>query len=307
MSATIRVKRLRCRVCGGPKVTAIRTAFVYCDYCGALTDWDFYIANSTAGSAQPDPQYEALYQYLRPPLAEARFRGDQGAYARAQRQLFDMHVRTCPAAYSPRVGDPSYRAAIIEFHVAARVVSDFDPTLWRLSAEVERADGTMRWTDEGTRRWARSDRFWNLFRAWHTHHATALEAHDRMGVVRMHPDSPSLDLLLRIEASAFVQKWLSVLRSEDAEALLSHTGLKGDYEDQQVPITNARHCGACGRDLPVVKGARRILCFECGFLIDVAAAEISCQNCGSPMSAPHGARMLACPYCRSQMQIIHGG
>lgn len=307
MSDRVLIKRLACRACGGPKVTPLKTAFVYCDFCGAFTDWDFQIANGTLGSERPDPQYEALYLYLKPRLAEGLYRGDRQGYAAAQRQLFDMHVRTCRAAYSPRAGDPSYRRDIIEYMVATRVTVDFDPSLKRLDQEVDRAEQTMRWTEEMGRSWARSDRFWNLFNVWNTRIGAAFHAYDRAGVIKMHPDAAPADLLMRIEASAFVQKWLPSLQRPDAERLLATTRLASEYTEQPLPATTTRHCGACGCDLPVVHGARRVVCFACGHLVDVAAPEIPCHHCGSPLSAPAGARHLTCPRCRATTEQVRAG
>lgn len=307
MSERILVKRLSCRVCGGPKVTPLRTAFVYCDYCGAFTDWDFQIANNTAGSERPDPQYEALYNYLKPRLSEGLLRGDRQGYAAAQRQLFDVHVRTCRAAYSPRIGDPAYRRDIIEYWVWTKVVADFDPQLHRLGQEVDRAEQTMRWVEEGYRQRARPDRFWNLFGAWNTRIGATFGAYDRAGVIRMHPDGAPAELLMRIEASAFVQKWLPLLGPEDGTRLLAITRLAAEYAEQPAVATVERHCGACGADLPVAAGARRVVCFSCGFLVDVGAAEIPCHHCGSPLSAPAGARQLSCPRCRATTELVRAG
>jgi Zn finger protein HypA/HybF involved in hydrogenase expression len=300
------IKRLRCRTCGAPKVKPPSTAYVYCDYCGALTDWDFHIANATAGSAQPAPEYEARCLYLKPQLEEARVRGDRGRYAAVERQLFDTHVRACKASYSPRVGDPAYRGAIIEYQVATRVVVDFDPQLLYLEQATEKAEGTMRWTESGGQRLARSDRLWNLFGAFRAHRAAALSTFERAGVLRAHPDGAPGELLLRMELSAFVQRWLPALAPADAHRLLFETGLQGDYDDRPAPAAVLRHCGSCGVDLGVAPGARRVLCEGCGFLVDVGAPEIACEHCGGTISAPAGATMLACPYCRSHVTVVGG-
>src|SRR5437868_3347779 len=40
------VKRVNCSQCGAPKTLPSATAYLYCDYCGALMDYDFRIANA---------------------------------------------------------------------------------------------------------------------------------------------------------------------------------------------------------------------------------------------------------------------
>src|SRR5262245_54348612 len=40
------VKRCSCPTCGAPKKLASVTAYVYCDYCGSLIDYDFRQASA---------------------------------------------------------------------------------------------------------------------------------------------------------------------------------------------------------------------------------------------------------------------
>lgn len=43
------VRKVRCPSCSAPKITKARTAYVYCDYCGQLMDWDVTLVNATRG------------------------------------------------------------------------------------------------------------------------------------------------------------------------------------------------------------------------------------------------------------------
>jgi len=40
------VKQVTCSACGAPKRLPSKTAYLYCDHCGALVDYDFRLANS---------------------------------------------------------------------------------------------------------------------------------------------------------------------------------------------------------------------------------------------------------------------
>ena len=40
------VKRVNCRKCGAPKLLPSATAYLYCDFCGTLMDYDFRLANA---------------------------------------------------------------------------------------------------------------------------------------------------------------------------------------------------------------------------------------------------------------------
>ena len=51
------VKRCTCVVCGAPKKLPTVTAYVYCDYCASLVDFDLRRAGE--GDTAPGPQYAA--------------------------------------------------------------------------------------------------------------------------------------------------------------------------------------------------------------------------------------------------------
>ena len=91
------------------------SAYLYCDYCGSYVDWDFYRAITAEASKAPGPRYEALLASLEKQLKKARKRGDKEEYRALQRRLHDSYVTDCPAACSPRINDPVYRAAYVEY------------------------------------------------------------------------------------------------------------------------------------------------------------------------------------------------
>jgi Zn finger protein HypA/HybF involved in hydrogenase expression len=68
------VKRCRCTVCGAPKKLTSVTAYVYCDYCGSLADFDLHRA--CEGSTLPGPEYRSLVNGVQPQLKAARAAGD---------------------------------------------------------------------------------------------------------------------------------------------------------------------------------------------------------------------------------------
>ena len=52
-------------------VRKLKSADVYCDFCGLLMDWDFQAALADKRSKQPGPTYEAIIQQLQPALTAA--------------------------------------------------------------------------------------------------------------------------------------------------------------------------------------------------------------------------------------------
>src|ERR1043166_7226803 len=66
------VKRTPCHNCGGAKTLAPKTAYVYCDFCGSLTDYDFQKACENPQASMPGPAYEALVRETNGDAALAR-------------------------------------------------------------------------------------------------------------------------------------------------------------------------------------------------------------------------------------------
>ena len=54
------VKKIDCSQCGGTKQLPSVTAYVYCDYCGALMDFDFRLANANTNAGLTNTVYHHL-------------------------------------------------------------------------------------------------------------------------------------------------------------------------------------------------------------------------------------------------------
>lgn len=297
-------RKVRCGACGAPKITTPRTAYVYCDYCGALMDWDFQIACQTAGSSAPGPAYEALRLMLHPKLEAARLARDVGALREAHARLLDLHMTDCPASYSPRIGDPAYREALLAYQVAYIADAELDPDVSRASKAVDVAAHRLAWIPgpNGTRL-VRTDTFVTL---WHSFRESTRVNERLIGgrdITAGHPDSPSADLLRRMGDSIFVQAWLPVLDPATAAGLLAEAGLKTEYEPvPDVPLHD-RRCAQCAATVQVPEGARRAICESCGHALDVEHP-IFCPHCGGPLAFPAGKTAGACAYCQAEVRLM---
>jgi hypothetical protein len=143
---TVFVKRTRCHACGAPKIKPARTGYVYCDFCGTLTDWDFRVAVETPGSRLPGPQYEQLVASLKPELDAALGARDYVRYATLQERIYALYVQLCPAAVPVRCGDPAYRQAWIRFTAAVCTAQDFNPVYAQQKAAMEALVGRLAWS-----------------------------------------------------------------------------------------------------------------------------------------------------------------
>jgi LSD1 subclass zinc finger protein len=54
------VKQVTCTRCGAPKQLPSKTAYLYCDHCGSLIDYDFRLANSGTSAGLTNTVYQLL-------------------------------------------------------------------------------------------------------------------------------------------------------------------------------------------------------------------------------------------------------
>ena len=299
---TVYVKRTTCRACGGPKVTRPKTGYVYCDYCATLTDWDFEVAMSTPGSAPPGPQYEMLAAQLKPEMDAALAARDRPRYYRAQYTLYALYVQLCPASVSPRVGDPTYRAAFVDYTAKTTTEQDFDGEHAARTAAMNQAVKGLAWTMGGGAMQVLPATFWPMWDTVVAKIQASLDINERTGLLALHPDGAPSELLRRMGLSAMVQGWLPYLGKADSERLLAVSGMKGEYVAVTPPPTTLSRCGGCGGELHVVQGAKRALCEACGRVNDQGGS-IACPTCGGHVPLGAG-NVTACPFCRADLRAV---
>ena len=296
-----RIKKVSCGGCGAAKLTPPKTAYLYCDYCGMLADWDFKIACQSAGSAKPGPEYERLQAQEGPVQARAQAEGSPDAYRESVRRVFDAHMKHCPASYSPRLGDPEYRAALLDFTVNTYTAAAFDPDAQEREVAMNRAVQQLQWLPGFGSTRVRTESFRKLLESFEAHNNRFLEL--SLPYLDGHPDHPTAELMVSIAASAFVQGWLPYLDKAEQDRVIAELGLAGEYVPVEPVETEERHCGGCGQALDVVSGARRVVCEGCGRMNDMQRPELSCTGCGSPLSVPYGKDRFSCPSCSAEMRL----
>jgi LSD1 subclass zinc finger protein len=292
------VKRTTCKSCGSPKVKPSQSAYVYCDFCGEMMDWDFKAACSDKRSRAPGPAYEGMLATLQPQLDRARLAGDRPAYLEIQKKLWLTYVTACPAAMSPRIGDPRYRDRIVEYQAQLQTEADLDPQV----------KGAFDYQMLAVRQlvWNRANPFQpkvdgasfdTLLEAVLACQRAYAEKAESTGLLEKHPDHPTREILLRVGVSALVQGWMPYLDKADADRTLGRTGLKGEYIKFE-PIEELHGtCEGCSAKLDVPKGAKRVLCHHCGAYAAVGGGKLPCHGCGSPIEISPAAAVIACGSC----------
>jgi hypothetical protein len=317
----VRVRLTRCHACGGRKQLPSPTAYVYCDFCGALADWDFRAACAT-GNALPGPAFEALSAQIAPALAYAKQRGDSATIKALYTQLFSKHVELCPASYSPRIVNPDYRRRYLDYYSDSMIVRDFNPYVRELSALLDQRIALLRQAhmfqsggvafgifglllaSQPINNQFPDREFWGVYLTFREQYRAHVRGMHDAGVIAKYPDAVTPELLERIGVSAFVQGWLSWISPRVQAHLIADAGLRDEYVDLADPALILRRCGRCGARVDAVTGAWSVICQRCGEKLDVKSDEFRCPGCGGPSSLPAGASAHVCPFCGVRAETL---
>jgi len=131
------IKRVSCSQCGAPKSLPSTTAYIYCDYCGALIDYDFRIANADTNAGLTNTVFHRLIAPLQVSLEQAKAHGEADTYRRLHKQVFSEWLQECPMAVSPRAKtDLAFREQMVAYLAECAVTKDLDPRQVPLDARM---------------------------------------------------------------------------------------------------------------------------------------------------------------------------
>ncbi len=294
------VKRCTCVVCGAPKKLPAVTAYVYCDYCAALIDYD--LRRACEGDTTPGPQYAATVNGTYAAAQAAIAAGDRDAYRALQQTVHEAYVTHVPMAVSHRAkNDPAYRQAYIRYLTESAVARAFDPAAQALEAEMKQRVLGLRYSGNMMAPTVAPDSFWPMVDTLDQQIVVGLALYRSAGLAELDPDHAE-HLTGKFAWSGFCQGWLGMLPADAAGQLLDRAGLTNEYVPVQAEDGQPRHCGGCGGELSALPGARAVICSGCGRQIDLGGAEIPCARCGGTMTLPAGADRVACPFCQSMVE-----
>lgn len=294
------VKQVTCTRCGAPKRLPSKTAYLYCDHCGSLIDYDFRLANSGTNAGLTNTVYHQLVAPVQGDLDRARAAGDAGRYRELLRGVFAEWIRQCPQAVSPRArADQGFRDRMVGYLAECSVRKDFEASLAPLDQQLNAAIGSLQRRPAAAGPWLVSDGIWQVAALFKQQMEQVYQLFDATGVSAMDPDEAPPGVALRMEYSTFCQGWVPHLLPADGERFLAIFGLTGQYARVSVTDAVTRSCGGCGDELTTLPGASAVVCESCGRKLDIAGGQTPCQTCGAPLSFPVGASSLECPYCHS--------
>lgn len=299
------IKRVSCSQCGAPKSLPSTTAYIYCDYCGSLMDYDFRMANANTNAGLTNTVFHRLIARVQMDLAGAKARADRDAYRQIYRQVFTEWLQECPMAASPRAKtDMAFRTQLINYFAECAVVKDLDPEQDALQVKMSALTGALQRIPSPGGAWMVAGPFWEYAATFKKQMELAYTLIRKMNVDAMDPDHAAPEVAMRMEYSAFCQGWLPHLPPADGERLLRMYGLDGEYDEVRPLETHHHHCGMCGSDLHTLPGARNVVCESCGYTIDVNSQPLPCSKCGALLSLPASAQNVVCPYCSTDNRRV---
>jgi DNA-directed RNA polymerase subunit RPC12/RpoP len=294
------VKRCSCVVCGASKKLPNLTAFVYCDYCASLIDYD--LRQACEGDTAVGPAYAAIVNHAYGASQAAIAAGDKESYRALQRQILEAYVLHVPMAVSHRArNDPHYRSAYVGFMAAAAVARAFDPDAQALENEMKQRVMSLRYTGGLMTPAVVPDSFWPMADTLEKQVESSQALYRDAGLAQLDPDGAE-HLTGKMAWSGFCQGWLGMLPAEAAAQLLDRAGLTNEYVPVQAEDGQPRHCGGCGADFIALPHARAVICSSCGRTIELGSAEIPCAGCGATMTLPAGTDQVGCPFCQSRVR-----
>ena len=291
------VKQVECHNCGAAKQLPSKTAYIYCDHCGALADYDFRIANFNTSAALTNQVFAYLSAPSQPAIDIAVATGDKDRYRDLMTPIYAEWLRQCPQANSPRIADPEFFDRQLRFQVEAFRLRAFDKSAHQVETQLVAATRALQRIPLPNGDYQVGDGIWQVAALFKQLTDMGYQLLKDNGVMDLDPEGAPISIWLRMEYTIFCQNWLPKIPKPDAERFLEFFGLNGEYAPVKVTNADTRKCGNCGDELKTVPGAQQVICDSCGRKLDIGGGEVPCQNCGAPLSFPVGLSALDCPYC----------
>ena len=299
------VKQVECWQCGAQKQLPSKTAYIYCDHCGSLTDYDYRMANFNTHAALTNAVFAYLSAPIQPAVDIAIATGNKDRYRQLMRPVYAEWIRQCPQANSPRcVNDADFFERQLAYQLEGSLARDFDKSTHQVSQQLVAATRALQKIRQPDGSFQAGEGIWQVAALFKQQMEMSYQVLKDNGIMALDPEGAPVSVWLRMEYTVFCQNWLPSVPKADSERLLAYFGLDGEYAKVKIVDAETRKCGGCGDELKTVPGAQQVICESCGRKLDIAGGEVPCQNCGAPLSFPVGTGALSCPYCHTDTHRV---
>ncbi len=299
------VQNLKCQICGANKVTANKSMYIYCDYCGSWMGLDMDAAVREAAKSfsmenMSNPEV-VEYNQLIAKLVEFAKAKNREEYIKIQLAIHEKEFKIMPERYGAKGKQPAFRKNYMEYYKAMYeelITDEFFEKRYINPSHID-TDNLKYTVENGVVKYEFDDAFFEFFDASWKIVTDGMEESKNMKSIYLHPEYEVVknsDLMLRLTLNSVIQAY-----GRDAVGpIYKHLGM--DSKMIEIPDVNINkmNCVVCNSELLVPEGAKSVMCVECGCKNEVTLGQISCPNCVAPFDP-----MLeneTCPYCNSKIE-----
>lgn len=294
----MKVKKVSCQSCGAPKMTSNQTCFVYCDFCAALIDFDFPKLASMAKKNNPDPDYYDKLNEYNQKLREYKEAGNKEEYYNLQGVVYELMIQNQPFSFSPRIFDPEYKKAYIEFTQKQFTDLAFVPELVELENRQDKL--IIDFTSSMYSKNSKTDvTIREVIDAFLDYQKSCAAHFKKTGLLDQHPDFITEEICVKITASTFILGWSYYFGKGDFKYALEKSNLKSEFIEVDEGTLEKRMCGKCGAEILKAENAKNTICEYCGYKIDIEHNAFPCPGCGTNLSMPANLAEFFCPTCNT--------
>jgi len=200
------IKRVSCSQCGAPKSRPSTNAYIYCDFCGSLMDYDFRMANANTNAGITNTIYSRIMMTVQMPLMQAKARSDREAVRQIYKQVFTQWLQECPNAASPRaIKDMEFRKQFIDYCAECAVIKDMDPNQATLQVKMDGLVGRLQRIPTPGGAWMVAGPFWEYAALFKQQMEGTYALIRQEGADQLDPDHASPEVALRMEYTTFCQ------------------------------------------------------------------------------------------------------
>jgi len=318
------IRARKCWKCGGFKSTVSPTAYIYCDFCGTLFDYDSRKEIEDPAAIDPEEVENTLAAVTNNQLKEAFEKNDPKEYSRIMTWRTELMIEICPQSYSPRVKDRDYKNRLInDLLVPWSTVCRFDKEYMKESHRVNKKHdqtfnaiaeymGTINSGENSESSKAISlkkkalDMTLELLTMSQEIWKIEVDLLEKNGILAKHPDGLDRETFLYVNRSTFIRPWLSLLPGDAGRSLMKAAEVDDEYIEVPRLELEDRGCLNCGKKIKAPKNAKKTMCAWCGYMLNTENRNIQCTQCGGLLAIPSGKTSQTehnCAFCGSNWSL----
>lgn len=302
------VKKITCPDCGGHKVNELTTAYIYCDYCGALMGYDIGMLKKESKEifSPKNMQRPANQKFIQisQKLNGVIQQKDADSFLALQLEMHEVEFEIYNNRFSPKVKQPAYRKNYLDFYrlywrerldngyfeKSAEIQQVFKDCSEKISTEY--VDGTYRATfDQAFVEYLDQIRRFTM---------SSVDETMSMECIAYYPEgntSASRDIFYKQALSAAILQY----DDDTVKKSLEHLGLQDEFIEIDPPGMSEAGCVVCGAALTVPAEANQVVCERCGSFNALKTGKTRCFGCGADFSPAEGD---ACEYCGAKIMRV---